>query len=180
MGGEKHRTEARVGGRLPRGTPRERSYALAQMADTLHEDGYRGLRARNLKGRHVEALVRDWARRGLSDGTMKNRMAHLRWLASKIGKPNIVRANADYGIGRRSLVADGTKHRDLDEEKLALVKDAHVKMAQHLQAAFGLRQAFALDRYEDLTGWKVPAAGRTDCVTTGLKYPTYAEVIIPS
>ena len=31
------------------GTRRERSYALAQMANTLHEEGYRGLRARNLK-----------------------------------------------------------------------------------------------------------------------------------
>ena len=52
------------------GTRRERSYALAQMANTLHEEGYRGLRARNLKGRHVEALVREWFRRGLSHATM--------------------------------------------------------------------------------------------------------------
>ena len=52
------------------GTRRERSYALAQMASTLHEEGYRGLRARNLKGRHVEALVREWFRRGLSHAIM--------------------------------------------------------------------------------------------------------------
>ena len=126
------------------GTRRERSYALARMADTLHEEGCRGLRARNLKGRHVEALVRDWLRRGLSDGTMKNRMAHLRWLAGRIGKPNIVGANADHGIGRRSHVADGTRRRDLDEDRLALVKDAHVKMALRLQAAFGLRREEAI------------------------------------
>ena len=60
------------------GTRRERSYALAQMANTLHERGYPGLRARNLKGRHIEALVRDWFDRGLADATMMNRMAHLR------------------------------------------------------------------------------------------------------
>ena len=39
-------------------TRRDRSYALARMADALHEAGYRGLRAKGLKGKHVEALVR--------------------------------------------------------------------------------------------------------------------------
>lgn len=35
---------------------------------------------------------------------MRNRMAYLRWLAKKIGKPRIVRKdNARYGIG-----TDGT------------------------------------------------------------------------
>ena len=35
-------------------------------------------------------------------GTVKNRMAHLRWLARKIGKPGIVRReNASYGVGAR-------------------------------------------------------------------------------
>ena len=35
-----------------------------------------------------------------SDGTMRNRMAHLRWLAGRIGKPGIVRRdNANYGSG---------------------------------------------------------------------------------
>ena len=119
------------------GTRRERSYALAQMANTLHERGFPGLRARNLKGRHVEALVRDWFDRGLADATMMNRMAHLRWWAKEVGKPNIVRSNAEYGIGQRSHVSDGTKRRDLDMDKLERVTDAHVKMALCLQAAFG-------------------------------------------
>ena len=83
------------------GTRRGRRYVLAQAAETLHALGYRGLRAKGLKGRHVEALVAEWRRRCLSDGTIKNRMAHLRWLARRIGKPGIVRKdNATYGIGR--------------------------------------------------------------------------------
>ena len=126
------------------GTRRERSYALAQMANTLHEKGYPGLRARNLKGKHIEALVRDWMDRGLADATMMNRMAHLRWWAKEVGKPNIVRANAEYGIGQRSHVSDGTKRRNLDMDKLERVKDAHVKMALRLQAAFGLRREEAI------------------------------------
>ena len=83
------------------GTRRGRGYALAQAAEALHRLGYRGLRARGLKGRYIEALVEEWRRQGLSDGTMRNRMAHLRWWAKKIGKAGIVRKdNASYGIGQ--------------------------------------------------------------------------------
>ena len=84
------------------GSRRARRYVLAQAAETLHRLGYRGLRARGLNGRHIEALVGEWRRQGLSDGTVKNRMAHLRWLARKVGKPGIVRRdNASYGVGAR-------------------------------------------------------------------------------
>ena len=84
------------------GSRRARGHVLAQAAETLHRLGYRGLRAKGLKGRHVEALVGEWRRQGLSEGTIKNRMAHLRWLARRTGKPGIVRRdNAAYGIGGR-------------------------------------------------------------------------------
>ena len=109
-----------------------------------HEDGYRGVRAKGLKGKHIEALVRDWFRGGLSHGTMMNRMPHVRWWAAKVGKPNIVKPNAEYGIVPRSHVSDGTKRRDLDAEKLARVKDEHVGMALRLQAAFGPRREEAI------------------------------------
>ncbi|MDE0444933.1 MAG: hypothetical protein OXL38_22850 [Gammaproteobacteria bacterium] len=85
------------------GTRSGRSFNLALMANTLHELGYRRLRATGLRGKHVEALVREWQHAGLSIGTMKNRMSHLRWWAKRIGKPNVVRAdNASYGIGDRN------------------------------------------------------------------------------
>ena len=57
------------------GSRRARRYVLAQAAETLHRLGYRGLRAKGLKGRHIGALVAEWQRQGLSDGTIKNRMA---------------------------------------------------------------------------------------------------------
>ena len=125
-------------------TRRDRSYALARMADALHEAGYRGLRAKGLKGKHVEALVRRWRAGRVSDATIMNRMAHLRWWAQRVGKANLVKANADYGIGKRSHVSDGTKRRDLYPGKLALVEDRHVRMALRLQAAFGLRREEAI------------------------------------
>ena len=44
--------------------------ALAQIADTLHELGFRGLRATGLRRKHVVALVKEWKRQGRSIGTM--------------------------------------------------------------------------------------------------------------
>ena len=115
------------------------------MANTLHDLGYRRLRATGLKGKHVEALVREWKRQGLSIGTIKNRMSHLRWWANRVGKPNVVRAeNASYGIGERHRVTNEDRSRDLPDDRLALVRDAHVRMALRLQEAFGLRREEAI------------------------------------
>ena len=50
-----------------------RSYALAQMADTLHDLGYKGLHATGLKRKHAMALVNEWKRQGRSVGTMNPR-----------------------------------------------------------------------------------------------------------
>ena len=60
------------------------------------------------------------------------------------GKANLVRSNAEYGIGRRSHVSDGTKRRGLDEAKLTRVNDVCVRMALRLQAEFGLRREEAI------------------------------------
>ena len=138
------------------GTRTGRSFALAQMADTLHDLGYRRLRATGLRGKHVEALVREWQRQGLSTGTVKNRMTHLRWWAKRIGRPNVVRPdNAGYGIGDRSHVTNGNRSRELPAGRLALVADERVRMALRLQEAFGLRREEAMKfqpRYADRGG----------------------------
>lgn len=125
-------------------TRRDRSYALAQAADTLHELGFRRLRAAGLGRRHVDALVREWRRRGLSTGTLKNRMAHLRWWARHVGRPGVVGTNAEHGIGNRVYVTNRDKSRALAPDRLALVRDAHVRMSLRLQAAFGLRREEAI------------------------------------
>ena len=127
------------------GTRTGRSFNLARMANTLHDLGYRRLGATGLKGKHVEALVREWKRQGLSTGTIKNRMSHLRWWAKRIGKPNLVRTdNASYGIGERKRVTNEARSGDLPEDRLALVRDEHVRMALRLQEAFGLRREEAI------------------------------------
>lgn len=121
------------------GTRRGRAYALDRMASAL--DGrFPRLRARSLKGRHVEFLVAGWREQGLSAGTMANYMSHLRWFARAIGKPNIVRrSNASYGI----VKGRGARDRacGLPADRLARVRDAHVRLALRMELAFGLRHA---------------------------------------
>ena len=126
------------------GTRAARSYALAQMADTLHELGFKGLRATGLRRKHAAALVNEWKRQGRSVGTMKNRTAHLRWWAKRIGRPGAVPSNGALGIGNREYVTNEDKSVVLDPYKLALVKNAHVAMALRLEAAFGLRREEAI------------------------------------
>ena len=125
-------------------TRRDRSYVLAQVANALHELGFRGLRAAGLRRKHVDALVREWQRQGLSTGTLKNRMAHLRWWARHVGRPGVVGGNADHGIGERRYVTNEDKSRELDADRLASVADVHVRMSLRLQAAFGLRREEAI------------------------------------
>ena len=71
-------------------TQRDRERLLTQMAEQLHELGYRHMRAQSLKPKHVEALVKDWMQQELSVGSIKNRMAMLRWWAQKADKQNVV------------------------------------------------------------------------------------------
>ena len=125
-------------------TQRDRSYVLAQAANMLHDLGFRRLRATGLRRKHVNALVREWQRAGLSTGTVKNRMAALRWWATQIGRPGVVGTNGEHGIGERAYVNNADKSRRLDPERLARVTDAHVQMALRLQAAFGLRREEAI------------------------------------
>jgi len=124
------------------GTRRGRAYALDRMATTL-DKRFPRLRAWNLKGKHVEFLVADWKRGELSMGTMANYMAHLRWFAKAIGKPNIVRrGNAAYGIVKERGTDD--RARGLPADRLARVTDPHVRLALRMQLAFGLRREEAI------------------------------------
>ena len=125
-------------------TRRDRAYALNQAADMLHALGFRRLRATGLKRKHVDALVAEWQRRGLTTGTMKNRMSALRWWAEHVGRPGVVGTNAAHGLGERRYVTNEDRSAVLDLEKLAGVKDEHVRMSLELQAAFGLRREEAI------------------------------------
>lgn len=122
-------------------TQHDRERILTMVANQLHEGGFRNLRAHGLRTKHIEYLVNRWQSEGASSGTMKNRMAALRWLAEKIGKDNIVaRTNAAYGIADRQFVTNESKAKELDAAKLAKVTDPYTALSLQLQATFGLRR----------------------------------------
>jgi site-specific recombinase XerD len=126
-------------------TQSNRAHILALVANELHALGYRGMTARSLKPKHIEALVKDWFARELSIGTIKNRMAAIRWWARKVNKQNVVaRSNEHYGIPDRCFVTDVSKAKSVTREQLDNVRDEHVRMSLELQQAFGLRREEAM------------------------------------
>ncbi|MFY3457883.1 phage integrase N-terminal domain-containing protein [Achromobacter xylosoxidans] len=129
---------------------RQRSLSLA--ARQLREAGFRQMRTNSLKGKHVEALLQRWQAEGLSAGTLKNRMAHLRWWAEKVGKAGILPAdNTKLGIPERRYVTNESKAKELGD-RLDRINDPHVRMSLRLQAAFGLRREESIKfqpRYAD-------------------------------
>jgi len=118
-----------------------RERILTLIANQLREMGFVNMHVQSLKPKHVEALVQGWLAEGLSAGTLKNRMAALRWWAEKIGKPNVVaKSNEAYGIPDRRYVTNVSKARQLTSGDLATVTDPYTRMSLRLQAAFGLRR----------------------------------------
>ncbi|MYE60371.1 MAG: hypothetical protein F4X35_12680, partial [Alphaproteobacteria bacterium] len=124
---------------------RQRRAGLRTISARLEALGFRGMRPRSLGGRHVWALVGDWHARGLSSGTMKNMMVHLRWWAGAVGKGSVLmRDNARYGIEDRRAARGYSDGLALDPAKLAAVRDERVRLSLELQAAFGLRREEAI------------------------------------
>jgi hypothetical protein len=118
-----------------------REYILDLIADQLEEIGFRHMDAHSLKPKHAEKLVERWLAEGRSPGTIKNRMAALRWWAQKIGKENVVaRSNAAYAIPDRVYVTNISKAKELDMDKLQHIPDHLIHMSLCLQALFGLRR----------------------------------------
>ena len=126
-------------------TQANREHILTLVANELHALGYRGMSARSLKPKHIEALVKDWFARELAIGTIKNRMAAIRWWARKVNKQNVMaRSNEHYGIPDRRFVTNESKAKTVTRDQLEKVRDEHVRMSLELQQAFGLRREEAM------------------------------------
>ena len=101
------------------GTQRDRARVLTLIANQLHELGFFGMTTGSLKPKHVDALVRQWRDEALSAGTIKNRMAALRWWAEKVDRANVImRSNADYGIPERVSTDGRSKAKFLEPGNL--------------------------------------------------------------
>lgn len=126
-------------------TQAKRFHHLMMMANQLHDLGFRGMTARSLKPKHVDALVKHWMEQELAVGTIKNRMSVLRWWAEKVAKQNVIaRSNEHYGIPDRQFVSSTSKATGVTVQELDKITDPYVRMSLELQQAFGLRREEAI------------------------------------
>lgn len=127
------------------GTQVQRERVLTLIANQLRDLGFRQLHAKSLRPKHVEAVVKHWLEAKVAVGTIKNRMAAIRWWAAKVNRRNVVaRSNDHYGIPRRQYANSANRVTALDKDKLAQVTDQHVRMSLELQREFGLRREEAI------------------------------------
>ncbi len=125
-------------------TQGDRMHSLTLIARELMEMGFKSMLTKSLRRKHVEALLGRWKAKGLSVGTLKNRLAHLRWWAEKVGRRGEVPSdNTQLGIPRRVFVTDVSKARELGDV-LEKVRDPHIRVSLQLEAQFGLRREEAL------------------------------------
>jgi hypothetical protein len=95
----------------------------------------------SLKPKHVEGLVERWQAEGLAVGTIKNRMAELRWWAEKIGKQQRHRPRQRPLRHRQPAVRHQRQQgAGTAGGELARITDPYTAMSLRLQAAFGLRR----------------------------------------
>lgn len=119
-------------------TRAQRLRGLQAIARELRALGFKLPAAQSLKPRHVEALVMHWKSARLSAGTMKNRVAWLRWWSEKVRKPNVIpRDNGSIGIEKRTGFNGNRAHIVTPDQLVALPE--RMQLALRLQLAFGLR-----------------------------------------
>lgn len=126
-------------------TQAKRMHHLMLFANQLDALGFRGMNAHSLKPKHVETLIKNWQQQELGVGTIKNRLAVLRWWAQKVDKQNVVaRSNDHYGIPDRQFVTNESRATSVSASDLEKIRDPYVRMSLELQCVFGLRREEAI------------------------------------
>lgn len=153
-------------------TVADRAEFYSRMVRQLHELGYRFTDVRNLKPKHVGALMRRWEAEGLSASTLQKRFSYLTLLCGWLGKKGMLRPGPSYlkdpDAFRRGYAAtrdhSWTAAGVEPSEKIAEIgrMDPDVARVLRLQHAFGLRlqEASLLDPRRDAVGeWLRVTAG---------------------
>jgi len=122
-------------------TQHTRRKILDLCARQLQERGYYQLSARGLKPKHIHALINRWQTENLSVGTLKNRIAAIRWWTEKVNKVSMMpKDNRAYGIQSRVFVTHRSKALSLTAKDWSKIADPRLLLSLKLQQAFGLRR----------------------------------------
>jgi integrase len=95
--------------------------------------------ASEIRGKHVNMLIKSWRKDGATTGTIKNRLAVLRWWAKKVGNSGAVKTNNELNIEKRVYVTNKNKSISLNDLDLSKT-DVNIAQSLRLQDAFGLRR----------------------------------------
>lgn len=155
-------------------TQANRHYTLRTFAADLVSIGY-GLRdICGIKQKHILAVVKFWQKKRLTNSTIKNRTAVLRFLCNKINKHNIIPSNKELNIGKRNYVP--LTNRAIHHPDFSKISNQYVHTSLQLQRVFGLRREESIkikphladkgDKLELLSSWCKGGRGRTVPVRT--------------
>lgn len=126
---------------------------MKQSPTLLQALGFRMETVTSLRGKHIDALAKEWHARGFSAATLHNNLSIFRTFAKWIGKAGMVRGVEHYlgsGTTARSSIASQDKTwsgRGVDiAAKLQEVRqrDERIALQLELQVAFGLRAREAM------------------------------------
>lgn len=142
-------------GEVGQKTRRERRVVIEAAMRELHRHGLELRRLKNLRAKHVRAVLQCWRERGLLPSTLSTYISHLRVFCDRLDKPQFVALIDDYlaanpHIARRRLVTDrdrsergaGVVFEELFTQALAL--DERYACILLLVKLFGLRLLEAL------------------------------------
>lgn len=88
------------------------------------------------------ALTQHWQSQALDNGTIKNRLAALRHVASLLNKPEMVPSNTVLKIGPRR--AKPIRNRAIVNPDLSSITNPSIRISLELQRHFGLRREESL------------------------------------
>lgn len=109
------------------------------------EARWAGTKIGNLGKKHFDFYINHLFSQSRSAGTQKNYLTHLRWLAGRIGKQNVIpRDNADLGIASRRYYAVRNRAVFLSPEQLSAIPHEAMRLSVELQQLFGLRAQEAI------------------------------------
>jgi len=105
----------------------------------LHQGGYQVSGIGHLKRKHVDYLLDTWKSQQLHTGTIKNRLARLRYVFRKIKKIHLFpKYNAELGVAPN--IYKPVRNRAIHEIAVEKIGDPHVSCSVRLQQQFGLRR----------------------------------------
>lgn len=149
---ERHRTEFQIKHILKSnrdGSPDKQSARHQNLMRCVKELRARGYSNRwdvhKLGKKEVSRLVHDWKEKGIADRTIANRLADIRWLATKINRAEFIPSNKDAGLGlRQNQPGFGENKAQQLEQRHLDQMDPRMQLVNELKVEFGLREKEAL------------------------------------